>query len=48
MFAYTAEPASPSEERLKLLASWAATTAPAGASTDAATDAATATSSGER
>jgi transcriptional regulator with XRE-family HTH domain len=27
MFAYTAEPASPSEERLKLLASWAATTA---------------------
>ena len=25
MFAYTAEPASASEERLKLLASWAAT-----------------------
>ena len=44
MFAYTAEPASPSEERLKLLASWAATTEAAGASTDAAT----ATSSGER
>jgi hypothetical protein len=27
MFAYTAEPASPSEERLQLLASWAATSA---------------------
>lgn len=34
MFAYTAEPASPSEERLKLLASWAATTA--ASATDAA------------
>jgi transcriptional regulator with XRE-family HTH domain len=31
MFAYTAEPASPSEERLKLLASWAATEAAAAA-----------------
>ena len=31
MFAYTAEPASPSEERLKLLASWAATDAAAAA-----------------
>jgi hypothetical protein len=27
MFAYTAEPGSASDERLKLLASWAATTA---------------------
>lgn len=27
MFAYTAEPGSPSDERLKLLASWAATPA---------------------
>lgn len=31
MFAYTAEPASPTEERLKLLASWAATHAAEGA-----------------
>ena len=40
MFAYTAEPASPSEERLKLLASWAAT--------DAAAAAAAAVASGDR
>jgi len=33
MFAYTAEPASKSEEALNLLASWAATSDPAGAAT---------------
>ena len=35
MFAYTAEPASPTEERLKLLASWAATHVVEGADAEA-------------
>jgi len=41
MFAYTAEPGSASEERLKLLASWAATDAVAGAGERTASEQAT-------